>query len=88
MTLFIPLFLDPRIPTPISIWYVPFRFWMRDDLVEVWNVGDLSEEERERIASTSNALERYNRRLNDKIGLHPNLVVFSNLLEEVSSCCT
>ena len=50
---------------------------MREDLIEVWNVGEMGEERAALINATSNALERYNRRLNEKMGLHPNLVVFA-----------
>ena len=57
---------------------------MREDLIEVWNVGEMGEERAALINATSNALERYNRRLNEKMGLHPNLVVFASMLEEVS----
>ncbi len=77
--------ISTLIPTCFSI-HLLKSFWMRDDLVEVWNMGDVPAERRELVSSTSNALERYNRTLNENLGLHPNLVVFANLLDIVSHC--
>lgn len=56
---------------------------MQDWAVNAWNMSDAGDELGELMNATNNALERYNRRLGEQLGLHPSLQVFCFKLEQV-----
>jgi len=58
-------------------------YWLREQLVKVWNVSGLDVAEIQLKNLTSNGLERYNRHFNAIVPTsHPNLAVFASTLHE------
>ena len=58
--------------------FLASRFWLRPDILDMWNMPELEEEEFELANKTNNALERYNREFNNIFpSKHPNLLVFA-----------
>ena len=66
-----------------SFWDYFTKFWCSSmDFIETWNIIDRNEEYYDLQNRTNNALERYNRRLNDVFPTaHPSLLLFVQTIE-------
>ena len=66
-----------------TFWAYFDRQWMSPEMVNIWNIHDGDEDEREKKKRTNNALERYNREMNAMFPTpHPGILLFVSIIEK------
>ena len=68
-----------------SFWKYFRKVWVNTYGVQVWNISHLVESDLVIRNRTNNALERFNRTIKQKLGMHPSLAKYVDGIKEISN---